>query len=142
MKDTNFQSAPLLQRIGIAPGLVAIVVIADSLLFGGEAATLGATLVLSIPAGIALAAIATFWQRKFYQDSIGRALIKGIILGILTAIPTPIASVVAILGAVLPMFQQESDHLNEQRRHSQEDENSSDDESTPPIRKAKGKTLS
>lgn len=78
MKVPNFQSASVLQRIGIAPGLVAIVVIVDSLLFGGEASTLGASLLLSIPVGILLAVIAAFWQRKFYGDSWTRAIVKGV----------------------------------------------------------------
>lgn len=143
MKVPNFQSASILQRIGIAPGLVAIVVIVDSLLFGGEAATLGASLLLSIPVGIIVATIATIWQKKFYQDSLGRALIKGIILGTLTAIPTPIASVVAILGAILPMLQQETDHLAEY--HNATHPNDEQDEiegEKPSMRKAKGKTIS
>lgn len=143
MKVPNFQSASVLQRIGIAPGLVAIVVIVDSLLFGGEASTLGASLLLSIPVGILLAVIAAFWQRKFYGDSWTRAIVKGVVLGILTAIPTPIASIVAIAGAVLPMFQQESEHLDKYIDSTKENnEQNGEENAEASMRNARGKTLS
>ncbi|MEG2584961.1 MAG: hypothetical protein RSB24_01575 [Akkermansia sp.] len=127
MKTPDLQSATLLQRLGIAPGLLVLVIIADCLLFGGEATSLGASLILSIPAGMIIAVIATIWQKRLYHDTIFRAILKGLTLGVLTAIPTPLGSIVAILGAVLPMLQKESAHLNHQDSPSVEDENPAPD---------------
>ncbi|MEG0334649.1 MAG: hypothetical protein RR419_08545, partial [Akkermansia sp.] len=123
VKTPDLQSATLLQRLGIAPGLLALVIIADCLLFSGEAASLGASLILSIPAGMVIAVIATIWQKRLYHDTIFRAILKGLTLGVLTAIPTPLGSIVAIFGAVLPILQKESAHLNHPDSPSVEDKN-------------------
>jgi hypothetical protein len=72
----------------------------DWMLFGGEAGTLGAGLVLTVPFALALTVPCVLIQKHSFNDSWGAALGKGFMVGVLTAIPTALPSVVS-LGAGL-----------------------------------------
>jgi hypothetical protein len=89
------------QFIGIHP-LVALGILAvDSMLFAGEAATLGASLLISIPVAVVLGIITTLVQRNTFGDDWMLSIGKGLLIGVLTAIPTPLPSVVTTaLGVV------------------------------------------
>jgi hypothetical protein len=77
---------------GLHP-LVAFAMFAiDWMMFGSEAATLGASILVTIPVGIALAIPCALVQRHAYKDSWGAAWGKGLIVGLLTAVPSPLPS--------------------------------------------------
>lgn len=84
------------QMFGIHPAVASLTFLVDVMLFGGEVATLGAILPLSVGAGCVLGLIAYLVQRKWYGDDKHSALIKALILGLLTAIPTPLPAVLTV----------------------------------------------
>lgn len=96
---TAFRS--FLQKVGIHPLAAAGLILCDLMLFGGEAATLGAGMALSLPVGVALGLASILLQRFSYRDDWGTAIGKGLILGVLTAIPTALPSVVTGGGGAL-----------------------------------------
>lgn len=73
----------------------------DWMLFGGEVATLGASIPITIAAGLLLTFPSILIQRFGFKDSWGLAIGKGLLVGILTAIPAPLPSIVPFLGGVL-----------------------------------------
>ncbi len=73
----------------------------DSMLFTGEAGTLGASWVISIGIAIALTIPCTLIQRYGFKEGWGLAIGKGIMVGCLTAIPTALPSVVPVAGGLL-----------------------------------------
>jgi hypothetical protein len=92
------------QMFGIHPTIAALTLIVDLMLFGGEVATMGALLPVSIGAGAVLALIAYLAQRKWYGDDKESALIKGLILGFLTAIPTPLPAVLSVPSGIVGLI--------------------------------------
>jgi len=71
------------------------------MLFGGQIATLGASVLLSVPAGIALGLITYKAQRHWYGDDRESAIIKGLIVGLLTAIPTSLPGFLTIPSGIV-----------------------------------------
>jgi hypothetical protein len=86
---------------GLDPRAATLVVIVDLLVFGGDAATLGAMVPVGVGAGVALSCIVFKIQRHWYGDDRESALIKGLTAGLLTAIPIPLAAVLAVPGGIL-----------------------------------------
>jgi hypothetical protein len=67
----------------------------DWLLFSEDAATLGLTLPLTVPAGFLVGAIGAYqFQRRFGGDSKRAAWIKAILAGIVVGIPFPLTGTV------------------------------------------------
>ena len=78
------------------------------MLFGGEAATGGVSLLLSVPVGFLLG-LATIAIQRRQDDPKATATLKGLVAAILTAIPTPLSSLgllpMAAFGAIKSMSQ-------------------------------------
>lgn len=90
--------------LGLHP-LVAFGMIAcDFMLFGGEAATAGVGLTVTVPIAIALVVPCLLLQRFSYGDDWGSAVGKAMMVGVLTAIPFPIGSPVTLVGGVLGLM--------------------------------------
>jgi hypothetical protein len=89
------------QIFGIDPRIAFLTFVVDLMLFGGEVATLGAAVIISVPAGIVLGYIAYRAQMRWYGDDAESARIKGLILGLLTAIPTPLPAVLYVPAGIL-----------------------------------------
>ena len=81
---------------GIHPLNAVALVTIDAMLFGGEVASLGGLIVLSLLVGAVLVLPCALVQRHAFKDPWGLALAKGLMLGLLTAIPTPIPSALTI----------------------------------------------
>jgi hypothetical protein len=92
------------QVFGIHPAVASLTVIVDLMLFGGEVATMGAILPISIGAGALLGTIAYFSQRKWYGDDKESAAIKAMILGLLTAIPTPLPAILSLPSGIVGLI--------------------------------------
>jgi hypothetical protein len=92
------------QFFGVHPAIAALTVIVDLMLFGGEVATMGAILPVSIGAGAVLGVIAYLAQRKWYGDDQDSAAIKGLILGFLTAIPTPLPAILSVPSGIVGLI--------------------------------------
>lgn len=92
------------QIFGIHPAIAFLTLIVDLMLFGGEIASLGAILPVSIGAGAVLGSIAYLAQRKWYGDDKDSALIKGLILGFLTAIPTPLPAILSVPSGIVGLI--------------------------------------
>jgi hypothetical protein len=89
------------QMYGLHPAPASLTFIVDMMLFGGEVATFGAILPLSLAAGVVLAVITFLAQRKWYGDDGEAAFIKALIVGLLTAIPTPLPAVLYVPAGVI-----------------------------------------
>jgi hypothetical protein len=89
------------QIFGLDPRVVFLTVVADTMLFGGAVATLGAGLALSVPAGAVLGVIAYKVQRHWYGDDRESALIKALSVGLLTAIPTSLPGLLTIPSGII-----------------------------------------
>jgi hypothetical protein len=89
------------QAFGLDPRVAFLTVVVDTMLFGGQIATLGASVLLSVPAGIALGLITYKAQRHWYGDDRESALIKGLIVGLLTAIPTSLPGFLTIPSGIV-----------------------------------------
>lgn len=81
----------------VAFGMIAV----DMMLFGGEAASGGIGLLVTIPVALALTIPCVLLQRYAFDDTWGAALGKGLMVGVLTAIPMPIGSPVTVIGGIL-----------------------------------------
>ena len=92
------------QIFGIHPAIAFLTLIVDLMLFGGEVATLGAILPISIGAGCVLGVIAYLAQRKWYGDDKDSAAIKALILAFLTAIPTPLPAILTVPSGIVGLI--------------------------------------
>jgi len=92
------------QTFGIHPAIATLTVVVDLMLFGGEVATMGAILPVSIGAGAVLGVISYLAQRKWYGDDKDSAAIKGLILGFLTAIPTPLPAILSLPSGIIGLI--------------------------------------
>ena len=79
-------------------------VVVDTMLFGGTVATLGASTVVSVPAGIVLGLITYRAQRHWYGDDRESAMLKGLIVGLLTAIPTSLPGLLTIPSGIVGLL--------------------------------------
>lgn len=89
------------QLFGVHPTIAFVALLIDLMLFGGEVATMGALLPVSIGAGFVLGVITYLAQRKWYGDDSETAAIKALILGLLTAIPTPLPAALYIPSGIV-----------------------------------------
>lgn len=89
------------QLFGIHPAIAFLTVVVDLMLFGGEVATMGAILPVSIGAGCVLGVIAYLAQRKWYGDDKDSALIKALMVGFLTAIPTSLPALLTVPSGIV-----------------------------------------
>jgi hypothetical protein len=92
------------QIFGIHPSVAILALIVDTMLFGGEVATAGAILPISIGAGAVLGVVAYLTQKKWYGDDHDSALIKALILGFLTAIPAPLPAILSVPTGILGLI--------------------------------------
>lgn len=92
------------QLFGIHPAIASLTMIVDLMLFGGEVATMGAILPVSIGAGAVLGLIAYLAQRRWYDDDKDSAAIKALILGFLTAIPTPLPAILTVPSGIIGLI--------------------------------------
>jgi len=92
------------QVFGIHPVVASLALVVDLMLFGGEVATMGAILPVSIGAGIVLGLIAYLGQRKWYGDDHDSAVIKALVLGFLTAIPTPLPAILSVPSGIVGLI--------------------------------------
>ena len=89
------------QHFGLDPRITLLTIAVDSMLFGGQLATLGASTLLSVPVGIALGFITYKAQRHWYGDDRESAIIKALIVGLLTAIPTSLPGFLTIPSGIV-----------------------------------------
>ena len=92
------------QLFGIHPAIATLTFIVDMMLFGGEVATMGAILPVSIGAGVMLGLISYLAQRRWYGDDKDSAAIKALILGFLTAIPTPLPAILTVPSGIVGLI--------------------------------------
>lgn len=87
---------------GLDPRVALLMAIVDSLLFGGDALTMGLLIPMGIAVGVVLALITYKVQRHWYfKDDHESALIKALICGLLTAIPAPLGPFFSIPAGLL-----------------------------------------
>jgi hypothetical protein len=98
------QARGFTQRFGIHPTIAFLTLVVDLMLFGGEVATMGAILPVSIGAGFVLGFISYMAQRKWYGDDKDSAAIKALILGLLTAIPTPLPAILSVPSGIVGLI--------------------------------------
>jgi hypothetical protein len=75
---------------GLHPGITLLTLGVDTMLFGGEAVSLGTSFAVSLAAACVLGFITYRAQMHWYGDDSESAAIKAVILAFLTAIPTPL----------------------------------------------------
>jgi hypothetical protein len=92
------------QVFGLDPRIALLTVVVDSMLFGGSVVTLGASTVVSVPAGIVLGLITYRAQRHWYGDDRESAMLKGLIVGLLTAIPTSLPGLLTIPSGIVGLL--------------------------------------
>lgn len=89
------------QMWGLHPGITLLTLVVDTMLFGANAATLGAFFPVSLAAACVLGFITYRAQMCWYGDDSENARIKAVILAFLTAIPTPLPAFLYVpAGAV------------------------------------------
>jgi hypothetical protein len=92
------------QVFGLDPRIALLTVVVDTMLFGGQLATLGASTMVSVPAGIVLGLITYRAQRHWYGDDRESAMIKAFMVGLLTAIPTSLPGFLTIPSGIIGLF--------------------------------------
>ena len=89
------------QLWGLHPGIALLTLVVDTMLFGGEVASLGTSFVISLAAACVLGFITYRAQMRWYGDDSESAAIKAAIVAFLTAIPTPLPAFLYVpAGAV------------------------------------------
>ncbi len=86
---------------GLDPRIAFLTLVVDSMLFGGDIITGGASIGLSVFVGAVLGFVTYKAQRKWYGDDKDSALLKGVILGLLTAIPAPLPALLSIPSGIV-----------------------------------------
>jgi|ERR1700690_204464 len=92
------------QLFGLDPRVAMLMLVVDSMLFGGTLMTLGLLIPLSLAAGALLGLITFRAQMKWYGDDREAALIKGLIVGLLTAIPTPLPPLIYLPSGIVGLL--------------------------------------
>jgi hypothetical protein len=96
------KSRGLAAAFGLDPRAALLMVIVDTMLFGGDVLTLGALIPIGIAVGVILGLIIYKIQRHwYYNDDHESALIKALICALLTAIPSPLGPVLSIPAGLL-----------------------------------------
>jgi hypothetical protein len=96
------------QLFGLHPAVVFLTLMVDTMLFGGDVVSLGASLSLDIAAAGILGFIAYKAQRKWYGDDRESAVIKALTLALLTAIPTNIPAFLYVPAGILGFFRRKT----------------------------------
>jgi hypothetical protein len=94
------------QMFGLHPGIAFLTLVVDAMLFGGDVATMGALLPVSIGVGAVLGLITYKAQMRWYGDDSESAAIKGLIIGFLTAIPAPLPAIFSVPSGILGLVHQ------------------------------------
>jgi len=89
------------QVFGLDPRVAFLTVVVDAMLFGGDVATMGAGVLLSVPVGVVLGVITYKAQRRWYGDDRESAFIKGLVVGLLTAIPTSLPGLLTVPSGII-----------------------------------------
>lgn len=85
-------NSSFLGNVKLHPLSAILVIGLDTLLFAGNAASVGFLTAVSVAAGFMGSLIGVSLVEKFFgKETTGKSITKGFILGILTGIPTPIA---------------------------------------------------
>ncbi len=85
------------------PASGALILGLDWLLFSENVMTLGLSTPLSIGLGFGLAGVGTtLLQRAYHDDSLGKAVLKGLLAGVVVGIPLPVAGT-AVGGGILAL---------------------------------------
>lgn len=92
------------QAFGLHPAVAFTTLAVDWMLFGGEAISLGTSLLFSVVVAAALGFIAYRAQMKWYGDDSESAAIKACILALLTAIPTALPSFLYVPAGIVGFF--------------------------------------
>lgn len=92
------------QMFGLHPGMAFLTFIVDSMLFGGEGATLGASFPVSLAVSVVIGVIVYRAQRAWYGDDEESARLKAGIVALLTAIPTPLPAMLYIPAGIVGLF--------------------------------------
>lgn len=82
--------------LGLHPFAAILVMLTDTLLFGGEVLSGGLLILFSFLASIVLGWIVYRIQRHSFGEDHNAAFTKAIAIGLVTAIPTPLSPIVAI----------------------------------------------
>lgn len=85
----------------LEPRVAFLMFVVDSMVFGGDALTLGALIPIGIVVGGVLGFIVYKVQRTWCKDDHENALIKALVVGLLTAIPAPLGPLFAIPSGLL-----------------------------------------
>jgi hypothetical protein len=104
LEDHSVRSRGFGQLFGVHPSIAFLALMVDLMLFGGEVATFGALLPVSIGAGFVLGIITYLAQRRWYGDDKESASIKALIIGLLTAIPTPLPAALYIPSGIVGLI--------------------------------------
>ncbi len=146
MKLPDPKQASLLTKLGIHPVLAVIILMTDLALSGGEVASAGVSLWISVPVSILLGFFSILWQWIGSKDPFKWAFLKGAAIAVLTAIPTPLASILPVLGAVLPLLNS-TKKVNSSDQFADVSADDTDDAPTEispggrPMRRAKGRDI-
>lgn len=89
------------QAFGLHPIPAVMTLAVNAMMFGAEAASLGALFPAALAAAAALAFITYRAQKKFYGDDHEAALIKALAVGLLTAIPTGLPAFLTVPSGVV-----------------------------------------
>lgn len=92
------------QLFGLQPRIAILMLVVDSMLFGGTVMTLGLLIPVSLAAGAILGFITFRAQMRWYGDDREAALIKGLIVGLLTAIPTPLPPLLYLPSGIVGLI--------------------------------------
>jgi len=92
------------ETFGLHPAMALLTFILDVMLFGGELATSGLLIPISLTASIVLGVVVFMAQKKWYGDDNESAFIKALILAGLTAIPPPLPAFLYIPAGVVGLF--------------------------------------
>ena len=91
-------------KFGLHPAMAVLTVIVDAMLFGGDIATAGFIVPLTIAVAFGLGMVTFLAQRKWYGDDNESAFIKAFIVAGLTAIPTSLPGFLTIPAGILGLF--------------------------------------
>lgn len=107
---SNQPAAPpsFANRYGLHPLCCFFTLCTDMLLFGGEAATFGLSLPLSLFASSAVGYATYHGQQAWYGDSPQSAKAKAIVLGVLTFLPSPLPATAYVSLGFLGLLRKKS----------------------------------
>jgi hypothetical protein len=90
---------------GLDPRIASLMLIIDTMLFGGDVLTFGLLIPVAIAAGAVLGFITYRAQLRWYGDDPEAACLKAVIVALLTAIPTPLPAIVYVPSGLFGLIQ-------------------------------------